>query len=883
MFTPTVRMSVRLLPVIVAIHLTAGCGRPQTSQPAGGTAREWTGARPARTQAESKNYAEAVETCRRALAEKPEDPSLRDALAVAQAGLYLHRGELKEALDLLQELMARQPAAYKQVDAVLTEGAAGDALRQLVKLARGRSEQQPSDAAALYICGRLLALAGEFDAAVEELGAAATANEGWGAPQAALAKLFVAKKKWDEAIRAADAAIEAGCNDADVYLAKGRAHDALDEPDEAESAWLKAFAQDRKSAEPLCLLAESMERRGRRDRCEQIYRQILDDVDRRSTVAREKLFNLYLNTNRLQEAKECYGGFAKADLAGPAAERCRARLNFATSQLPDDNLRSTVYQDELRKIAADYPDDAVTRLAQAEGYFETKSYAQAAVCVDEALRLDPENLPARELKVLLERGLLRFSEATAAVESLLKDHPRDAAYQQKLLELAMIEADYDKAVTALHGLLARRDLTDDQRKAATAELIEALLGGGRSDEAVDAAKSWLSEAPDEASRRDAWLIALTRAGRNHQAIEAVSRWLADDPTNTDLRSRYAAQLQAAGRNIQAQQQVLSWLANDPDDMNLNGLLISLLWSAKQWDAAIEVAQTGAELPAHRGFYETLLGQSYVLARRYDEAIDFYRDRANTAPTDSAYTDLLSVLILAERFGEAEQLANKLLGVVAELARRGGTRQLDPELLVNLRRQLARIYELTGRREQASQQREAIYAMMPGDPGTCNDLGYSWADMGERIEDAERLIRFAVAKRPQEPNYLDSLGWVLYKGGHFKDAVYYLRLAIRKATEGDPIVLDHLGDALYRDHMIDAARDCWEKALEQTAPDHDPPPDAEHRHLHARLTLKLGQLTDGGDVETAPAAASTPASQAAEEKGRQKAATTGTIPAGNQNR
>jgi tetratricopeptide (TPR) repeat protein len=700
---------------------------------------------------------------------------------------------------------------------------------------------------------------------------ARSSNEALGASFAALADELVAKKNWPEALRAANAAIEAGSSDARVYIAKGRAHDALDEADDAESAWLKAFAQTRKSADALLLLAESVERRGRRERCEQLYRRIIDEVDPRCVPARERLFLLYLNSDHLDKARECYAGFADLGLSGPAAERCRAALNLATSQLPEGSQRLAVYQDELRKAAADYPHDAVIPLVLAMSYFTVGDLDRALVAVDQALRIDPENMGARELKVRSERGLLRFSEASALVEGLLQDRPRDVGYLQQLLELATIQADYDTAATVLRKLLKRDDL-GEQRKLVTVELIETLLSARRSDEAVDLARAWLAEASDQPGRREIWLITLTRAGRNDEAIEAVTRWLAEDPTNTALRNRYVVQLQAAGRSTEAQQQVLSWLADAPDDVDLNRLLISLLWSSRQWDSAIEVAQTGAELPEHRDEYETLVGQSYLLARRYDEAIDFYRDRANLLATESAFGELLFVLIRAERFTEAEQLAGKLLVVATELIRRNKSRPVDPSSLVSVRRQLVSIYQLTDRQDQALQQLQAIYELAPGDPGACNDLGYSWADAGERIEDAERLIRFAVAKKPEEASFLDSLGWVLYKQGNFKEAVYYLRLAIRKSADEDPVVRDHLGDALYRGGSPDEARTYWQQSFGMTGPDHDPPPDAEYRRLHERIKAKLGQVADGRDVATAPlappaqAAAST---QSAEDKPQRK--------------
>jgi Tfp pilus assembly protein PilF len=100
----------------------------------------------------------------------------------------------------------------------------------------------------------------------------------------------------------------------------------------------------------------------------------------------------------------------------------------------------------------------------------------------------------------------------------------------------------------------------------------------------------------------------------------------------------------------------------------------------------------------------------------------------------------------------------------------------------------------------------------------NNLGYFLADRGERVQEAESLIRRAVNIEPTNGSYLDSLGWVLFKQGKVEEARKYLEQAVvyspRSAT-----IHDHLGDLYKKQGQMEKARVKWEEALKlATEPD-----------------------------------------------------------------
>ncbi len=126
---------------------------------------------------------------------------------------------------------------------------------------------------------------------------------------------------------------------------------------------------------------------------------------------------------------------------------------------------------------------------------------------------------------------------------------------------------------------------------------------------------------------------------------------------------------------------------------------------------------------------------------------------------------------------------------------------------------------------AEAQLRAILDDDPDNATASNDLGYHLADQGRNLEEAERLIRHAIATdridrrkagsaEPESAAYRDSLGWVLFRRGEFAAAKVELeKAAALPSGEADPVVWDHLGDVQFRLGDKAKAKAMWEKAKE----------------------------------------------------------------------
>lgn len=104
----------------------------------------------------------------------------------------------------------------------------------------------------------------------------------------------------------------------------------------------------------------------------------------------------------------------------------------------------------------------------------------------------------------------------------------------------------------------------------------------------------------------------------------------------------------------------------------------------------------------------------------------------------------------------------------------------------------------------------------GNAAALNALGYMLAIRGQRLEEAERLIRKSLEAAPGDPAIIDSLGWVLFKQGKPKAALPYLEQAYEAYP--NPEVAAHLGEVLWTLGMKERARQLLESAFAKSPDD-----------------------------------------------------------------
>ncbi|MBK1727284.1 tetratricopeptide repeat protein, partial [Halorhodospira neutriphila] len=172
-------------------------------------------------------------------------------------------------------------------------------------------------------------------------------------------------------------------------------------------------------------------------------------------------------------------------------------------------------------------------------------------------------------------------------------------------------------------------------------------------------------------------------------------------------------------------------------------------------------------------------------------------------------------------GERPELAERAVLLEAELlfqaerfaaAARTYSRGLEaapgnPDLLYGRGLARAELGDIDG----AEADLRRVLERKPEDPYALNALGYTLANQGRRLEEAESLIDRALAQKPESAAILDSKGWLLYRQGRLEEALGYLERAF--AEQGGGEIGAHLGEVLWELGRRQRAREVWGKAWE----------------------------------------------------------------------
>jgi tetratricopeptide (TPR) repeat protein len=167
----------------------------------------------------------------------------------------------------------------------------------------------------------------------------------------------------------------------------------------------------------------------------------------------------------------------------------------------------------------------------------------------------------------------------------------------------------------------------------------------------------------------------------------------------------------------------------------------------------------------------------------------------------------------------------------------------------VRYQIGLIQDKAGLTHESVRSFESLLKDRPEDASLLNALGYSLADRNQKLPRAEALIRKALDASPDNPAFLDSLGWVRFRRGDIPGALPYLERAYRIFPDAE--IASHWGELLWVSGKQSEARALWARSLARS-PDSKP--------LRATIERLTGTKMD----PVAPKPAASPDAGAAEE-------------------
>jgi len=187
---------------------------------------------------------------------------------------------------------------------------------------------------------------------------------------------------------------------------------------------------------------------------------------------------------------------------------------------------------------------------------------------------------------------------------------------------------------------------------------------------------------------------------------------------------------------------------------------------------------------------------------FDTGIDLLNGAMSKVP-DSSKLELIPYL---SSFYKEKKMTDEAI----DLIRKGLV--IDPENTALLF-ELGVIYDRQKKIDLAVEQMKTILSLDAEHADALNYLGYTYADKGIRLDEAEAMIKKALEYKPDNGYIIDSLGWVYFRQGLFEEALIQLKRAVALIPD-DPIVLEHLGDIYIEMNDPAKALEYYDQALQK---------------------------------------------------------------------
>lgn len=133
-------------------------------------------------------------------------------------------------------------------------------------------------------------------------------------------------------------------------------------------------------------------------------------------------------------------------------------------------------------------------------------------------------------------------------------------------------------------------------------------------------------------------------------------------------------------------------------------------------------------------------------------------------------------------------------------------------LVDFQTLLGDVYNSAGQFEKSADNYDKVLKVQPDNVYVLNNYSYYLSLRKENLEKAKKMAKKAVDLEPNQYNYQDTYGWVLFQNSEYQEAAYWLEKAIDNGGSINGEILEHYGDALYMTGNTAKAIEIWKMAV-----------------------------------------------------------------------
>ena len=462
---------------------------------------------------------------------------------------------------------------------------------------------------------------------------------------------------------------------------------------------------------------------------------------------------------------------------------------------------------DLEKTSHVFPHDPYLQFIAAERYAQLHRWEEASKNIQAVLKQKPDWKDAE----LLWGSILEASgdphQAGKIFEKLIRQSPAREENYLKLAQSLIDQKKYKEAVVVLNRLLAKvPDSVSAYIYLATIHLTYLK----NQNEGLRFFKKCLEIDPENIRIRQQ--IAQIYLNQN-KFKEALDQFLVIEeqyPSDLGTKLHIALLYQELGNVDESIVRLKNILKANPKADRIYYYLGLIFEKLKRYPEAIEYF---SGIPKSSGVYKDGVihaASIYNELKQNDDAIRVLREGIRKSPKIPQFYQLLSLLY------EDQKNLEKGVDVLKQ-----GIRELPDEEVLYFN--LGILYDKLHNKKSSLQAMKKVLVLNPENSSALNYIGYTYAEEGKNLDEAETMIQKALKIKPGDPYILDSLGWVYFQRGQLDKAYLYIYKAFQTSPK-EVAINEHLGDIFLKRGKKNEALKYFRRALEFSKAKEDQNPE-----------------------------------------------------------